>query len=336
MRKSLRLTALASIAALMVAACGAGATPTPAPTAAPTEAAATAAPTEAASEAPALDPNGLLAKILADKKIRISTDPNYAPYSFYDTATGKYTGFDTATAEEVVTRLNKELLSNIALEWVTPNWDLITAGSWGGRWDLSIGSMSITKGREKVVDFADPYYFDYGSIAVDAGSTITSVAELDGKSICVGAATTYEQWLQGTLEISDPNMAPPPAGAKYWNGPTLHVPAQVGRVAPVMSVVKVAERSVAPVLRYVAAPDTSARSMQSIGRPAAAAASSRIFRKSGVPITSPALMRPAMIAASALCSSSNTRAGPVMTGFFSPVILATQPSGARLPFRIAR
>ena len=219
MRKSLRLTALASIAALMVAACGAGATPTPAPTAAPSGAA-SAAPTEAASEAPAYDPNGLLALIIKDKKIRISTDPNYAPFSFYDTATGKYTGFDTATAEEVVTRLNKELVSNIALEWVTPNWDLITAGSWGGRWDMSIGSMSITKGREKVVDFADPYYFDFGSIAIASDSTITSVKELDGKSICVGASTTYEQWLQGTLEIPDPNMAPPPAGANITSLPT--------------------------------------------------------------------------------------------------------------------
>jgi polar amino acid transport system substrate-binding protein len=217
MRKSLRLTALASIAALMVAACGASATPTPATTAAPTEAGATAAPTEAA---PAYDPDGLLALIIKDKKIRISTDPNYAPFSFYDTATGKYTGFDTATAEEVVTRLNKELVSNIALEWVTPNWDLITAGSWGGRWDISIGSMSVTVGREKVVDFTDAYYFDYGSVAVDTDSTITTVKELDGKNICVGAATTYEQWLQGTLEISDPNMAPPPAGANVTSLPT--------------------------------------------------------------------------------------------------------------------
>ena len=25
---------------------------------------------------------------------------------------------------------------------MTPNWDLITAGNWGGRWDISIGSMS--------------------------------------------------------------------------------------------------------------------------------------------------------------------------------------------------
>ena len=35
-------------------------------------------------------------------------------------------------------------------------------------------------------------------------------------------------------------------------------------------------------------------------------------------------------------SESKTRARPVMVGFFSPVIFATQPSGARLPLRIAR
>ncbi len=175
---------------------------------------------EAPSAAPTVSADSLLGKILAAGKIRISTDPNYAPFSFYDTATGKYTGFDNAVAEEVVTRMNKQLAKNLALEWVTPNWDLITAGSWGGRWDMSIGSMSITKGREKVVDFADPYYYDFGSIAVGTDSTITSVAELDGKSICVGASTTYEQWLKGTLEIPDPNMAPPPANANITSLPT--------------------------------------------------------------------------------------------------------------------
>ena len=35
-------------------------------------------------------------------------------------------------------------------------------------------------------------------------------------------------------------------------------------------------------------------------------------------------------------SESNTRAGPVIEVCFNPVILATQPSGERLPFRIAR
>ncbi len=227
MNKRLRLAGLVSATVIMVAACsGTAATtaPTAAPTAAPTSAAATTAPSAAAvatpTAAPSVDPNSLLGKVLAAGKIKISTDANYAPYSSLDTATGKYVGFDTATAEEVVKRLSAATGKDIQLEWVTPSWDLITAGNWGGRWDMSIGSMSVTKGREKVVDFADPYYFDFGSVAVPANSTVTTLEELNGKKICVGAATTYEQWLNGTLEIVDPNMLKPPTDVQLTSLPT--------------------------------------------------------------------------------------------------------------------
>jgi polar amino acid transport system substrate-binding protein len=225
MRKTLRLTALASAAVLLLAACGGAATPTTAPA---TEAPATAAPaTEApaseapASEAPAsINPDSLLGKVIAAGKIRVATDPNYAPFSFLDTATGKYVGFDNATAEEMVKRLGAEVGKDIALEWVTPSWDLITAGNWGGRWDLSVGSMSVTKAREKVVDFVDPYYYDFGVVAVPKDSPVQSLAELAGKTFCVGASTTYEQWLNGTLEIVDPNMLPVPEGVQVTTLPT--------------------------------------------------------------------------------------------------------------------
>jgi len=234
MTRSLRLSALLAVAAIVVAACSSAATTapsaapaTPAPATAPpataapaTVAPATAAPTEAPSVAPTVDPNSLLGKVLAAGKIRISTDPNYAPFSSMDTATGKYVGFDTSTAEEVARRLGAAVGKDIAVEWVTPSWDLITAGSWGGRWDMSIGSMSVTKGREKVVDFADPYYYDFGAIAVPADSTITQLSDLNGKKVCVGASTTYEQWLKGTLEILDPNMLQPPTGLDITSLPT--------------------------------------------------------------------------------------------------------------------
>lgn len=220
MRKTLRLTALASAAVLLLAACGSATTPTTAPaTAAPaTEAPATAAP---ATEAPAsINPDSLLGKVIAAGKIRVATDPNYAPFSFLDPATGKYVGFDNATAEEMVKRLSAEVGKDIALEWVTPNWDLITAGNWGGRWDLSVGSMSVTKAREKVVDFVDPYYYDFGVVAVPKDSPVQSLTELAGKTFCVGASTTYEQWLNGTLEIVDPNMLPVPEGVQVTTLPT--------------------------------------------------------------------------------------------------------------------
>ena len=40
-------------------------------------------------------------------------------------------GFDIDTAVEIAKRLGVEPC------FVTPTWDLITAGSWGGRWDAA-------------------------------------------------------------------------------------------------------------------------------------------------------------------------------------------------------
>ena len=233
MTRSLRLSALVAVAVIAVAACSSAATPAPATQAPATEAPATQAPatqapatqapaTEAPTQAPAWanpDPNSLLGKIIAAKKVKISTDPNYAPFSFLDTNTGKFVGFDTSTAEEVVKRMSEKLGMPIELSWETPSWDLITAGNWGGRWDMSIGSMSVTTAREKVVDFADPYYYDFGAVAIPTDSTIASLKDLDGKSICVGAATTYESWLNGTLEVPG-DIAPAPVGATITSLPT--------------------------------------------------------------------------------------------------------------------
>jgi polar amino acid transport system substrate-binding protein len=215
MRKSLRLVALASTAVLLLAACGSSSTSTQAPASEPPPA--SEAPPESvapASEGPATpDPEGLLGKILAAGKIRISTDPNYKPFSYLNDAQ-EYDGFDVKTAEEVAKRLGEMYDTPLEVEWVTPAWDLITSGNWGGRWDISIGSMSVTATRAEVVDFADPYYYDFGGVAVPADSAVTSLDELAGKKICVGSSTTYEQWLSGTLEIVDPNMLTPPAGAE--------------------------------------------------------------------------------------------------------------------------
>jgi polar amino acid transport system substrate-binding protein len=214
MRKSLRLVALASTAVLVLAACGSSSTPTQAPATAAPPASEAPASEPPASEGPAApDPEGLLGKVLAAGKIRISTDPNYKPFSYLNDAQ-EYDGFDVKTAEEVAKRLGEMYDTPLEVEWVTPAWDLITSGNWGGRWDISIGSMSVTATRAEVVDFADPYYYDYGGIAIPADSTVTSIDELAGKKICVGSSTTYEQWLSGELEIIDPNMLTPPAGAE--------------------------------------------------------------------------------------------------------------------------
>lgn len=215
MHRSIRFTALLTVMILATVACSSGGASS-APSSAPSTAPSTAASAEASvapSAAASVDPNSLLGMVLASGKIRISTDPNYKPFSFLNLDTQTYEGFDTSTAEEAIKRLSAKLGKDIAIDWQTPGWDLITAGSWGGRWDISIGSMSVTVGRAKVVDFVDPYYFDSGAVAVPQDSTVQSISELNDKTFCVGASTTYEQWMKGTLEIVDPSLITPPTTA---------------------------------------------------------------------------------------------------------------------------
>ncbi|HSW41406.1 MAG TPA: transporter substrate-binding domain-containing protein, partial [Patescibacteria group bacterium] len=99
----------------------------------------------------------------------------------------------------------------VAIEFATPGWDVITAGSWAGRWDFSVGSMAITTPRERVIAFSEPYYFTPAQMAASTASGITTLEGLAGKTICVGAATTYFDWMMGTLDLGvyTPEAVPP-------------------------------------------------------------------------------------------------------------------------------
>ena len=140
----------------------------------------------------------MLASICESGTLRVATDPQYPPASSLDETTGEWEGFDVATAEELAARLGVEV------EWATPGWDVITAGRWNDRWDVSVGSMTITPERAEVLDFTEPYYYTPAQLAVHADNTdITAPADLTGKNVGVGIATTYESYLEGTLEIPD-------------------------------------------------------------------------------------------------------------------------------------
>lgn len=209
MKKLLTLASLLVLASLVLAACGGAATEAPEMTEAPavTEApVATEAP--AATEAPVVE-NDLLAAILERGYILVSSDPNYEPYSFLntegtrpadtkcpdETLTGaELQGFDIDVALAVGEALGVETC------FPTPSWDLITAGSWADKWDVSIGSMTITTARLEVLDFSVPYYYSPAVIAVSAASGIDSLESLAGQAVCAGTSTTYEFWLNGDLE----------------------------------------------------------------------------------------------------------------------------------------
>jgi polar amino acid transport system substrate-binding protein len=164
-----------------------------------------------ASDAPM--EGGLLAQVLADGVITMSTDPEYPPQSSLK-ADGSYEGFDIDVGTEIATRLG------VAIEFETPSWEALTAGNWNSRWDFSVGSMTITTDRERVIAFTEPYYFTPAQMAVQADSTIASVEELGGQRVCVGAATTYQQWIEGTLDFGTKTPGAAPAGITVVSLPT--------------------------------------------------------------------------------------------------------------------
>jgi polar amino acid transport system substrate-binding protein len=166
-------------------------------------------------------PSDLLAKIKSRGYIVVSTDPNYEPQSFLDTngkrpantkcpsdtlTTAEMKGFDVDVAAEIGKRLGVETC------FATPSWDLITAGSWADKWDLSVGSMTVTNTRAKVLNFTVPYYYYTAVVAVAKDSGIKSFGDLAGKALCVATATTYEDWLNGKLDLPATDvLAQPPA-----------------------------------------------------------------------------------------------------------------------------
>jgi polar amino acid transport system substrate-binding protein len=138
-----------------------------------------------------------LDEIMAAGVIKVSTDANYAPQSYLNDK-GELEGFDVSVAKEVGKRLG------VKVEFITPDWDLITAGKWGKRWDISIGSMTPTAERKQALYFTMPYYSSPAQFAVHKdNTTIKTIKDLAGKRIGVAGETTNERYLMRNLKIED-------------------------------------------------------------------------------------------------------------------------------------
>lgn len=135
-----------------------------------------------------------LDRVMKEKVLKVATDPNWAPQSFINDD-NKMDGFDVDVAKETAKRLGVEV------EFVTPSWDIITAGNWNGRWDLSVGSMTPTKKRAEVLSFPGVYYYTPAAVAVHKDGAYKTIADLDGKKVGASTASTYDLYLQKDLTI---------------------------------------------------------------------------------------------------------------------------------------
>ncbi len=74
----------------------------------------------------------------------------------------------------------------VEIEFVTPDWSLITAGNWAGRWDMSVGSMTPTVERAEVLNFLLCTRICRSTYVSDA----QMIAKLNGCTIGVSPVST--------------------------------------------------------------------------------------------------------------------------------------------------
>ncbi|MCS6843917.1 MAG: ABC transporter substrate-binding protein [Caldilineales bacterium] len=158
------MLAILMIAALVIAACGGGATPAPAetPTAQP--------PAPTPTPAPKL-------------KIKVGTNAEYRPFEFVD-ETGKIVGFDIDLMDAIAKAAGFEY------EFINTRWDGIFVALAQGEFDAVMSAATITEERKQTVDFSDPYFLAGQGLAVREGSDIKTLADVDGRKVGVQLGTT--------------------------------------------------------------------------------------------------------------------------------------------------
>jgi polar amino acid transport system substrate-binding protein len=136
----------------------------------------------------------VLDRVLAAKNLKVATDASWAPQSFMNDK-NEMDGFDVDIAKEIGKHLG------VSVEFVTPGWDIITAGNWQGRWDMHVGSMTPTKKRAEIFDFPAVYYYTPAAVAVHKDSKAETLADLDGKVVGATATSTFDAYANHDLTL---------------------------------------------------------------------------------------------------------------------------------------
>ena len=140
-------------------------------------------------------PPDLLSTIVARGTLVVSTDFSYPPQSALKQNPQPTAGSKCTSDQKTVGELEgfaidtaAAIAKAMAVEpcFVAPMWEQVIAGGWAGKWDVSVGSMTITTGRTKVLLFAQPYSTTPASLFVFGTNAVYSMpSDLNGKKIGV-------------------------------------------------------------------------------------------------------------------------------------------------------
>jgi polar amino acid transport system substrate-binding protein len=194
---------LPALAAALIAACGSSSSSSSSGASSSAAAAGGTSSSAATSSAAATCSKSTLA-LHSPGVLTVATDaPAYPPY-FEDDKPSNGKGFESAVAYAIAGKLG---FTTSEVKWVTEPFDSSYAPG-PKSFDFDINEISITKPREKAVDFSAPYYTNPQGIIVSSTSKyahVTSLAALRGAKIGVQIGSTS---LDATNSVIKPSSQP--------------------------------------------------------------------------------------------------------------------------------
>lgn len=135
-------------------------------------------------------PGGLLDEIKKRGTLKGGVECQNPPGEFFDTATGKCTGYSIEMSQKFADSLG------VKLEVIDTAWSGVIPSLYTKNFDMIWSSMTITDARKKAVSFTMPVGCDQVSWIVKADSTLAKPEDLDGKIVATQLNSAAESQAQ--------------------------------------------------------------------------------------------------------------------------------------------
>ena len=133
---------------------------------------------------------GLVQPVKAGEVLRVAMEGTYPPFNWTD-SDGTLKGFEVDLTFALCEKIGRECVV------VAQDWDGMIPGLLAKKYDLILGSMSITAERKKKIDFTEKYYQTPTRMVARKGANLDVSAEgLEGVSIGVQRATTQACYVE--------------------------------------------------------------------------------------------------------------------------------------------
>lgn len=127
--------------------------------------------------------------LVQKETLTVCSDVPYPPLEM-EAKGGGYTGFDMDLMRQIATSLGLKMqVKDVGFDGLQSGATLAA-----GQCDIAASAMTITKKREKHLDFSNPYFDAKQSLLVPKGSGIKNIKDLAGKKVGVQQGTTGQMY----------------------------------------------------------------------------------------------------------------------------------------------